>query len=101
MLSRGLAYTDLLDLLAERMILISSAYSLLTLPLIRAALQGMEVDPEEKPEGMKLTYRDYVANGYFLDSNTIPTQPFVPRLSPLLMHMYAKAHSNSSNVVVC
>lgn len=87
-----LDYPNLLLLLAKRM---DPKYSSLTLPLVKAALRGEFVDSTATPDGLKTG--EYLAMGYFLNALEAdkPTE-FIPKISPLLLFMFAMKYVKRS-----
>jgi hypothetical protein len=52
---------------------IDRKYSNLTLPLIKAALQGIPVDPTARVPGTTTPYSEYLEQGFFLNTPSDPT----------------------------
>jgi len=71
-----------------------SKYNLLTLKLIKPALKGKLVSITDTPDGLK-SYRDYLSMGFYLNSSDGAASHFVPRLSPLLLMIFAEHHAKS------
>lgn len=104
--SQNPSYSQLIRQLGNEM---EDKYSALELPHVCAALRGVPVQYSAKVPGLPLTYGEYLAMGYFLNtisptntettSNASVDQPgsaksetmrkFVPRVSPLQLLLFA------------
>jgi len=84
--------------------------SLLLIPdlaLIKAALRGVPVNLSDSPDEDKMvSYRDYIMMGYYLNTINPDSKELIPRLSPLLLAIFAWKFLNDKenvryNVALC
>ena len=89
-------YSALIQTLAGAM---DRKYSLLTIPLIKAALSGYGVRLNDSPDG-KQTYAQYLEQGIYLNTSKESDEEylcFIPRISPLQLLLFARANINCAN----
>ena len=84
---------------------VDEKYSLLTIPLIKAALSGYHVSLDESPDG-KQTYAQYLEQGIYLSTSQEgdgKCSGFVPSVSPLQLQLFARRsirHAEDSVVYI-